>query len=30
LKEYLAAAMAFAKGWQELYGFPYNVMTSFD
>ena len=30
LKEYLGAAMEFAKNWQELYGFPYTVMTSFD
>lgn len=30
LKDYLTQYMAFAKNWEELYGFPYKVMTSFD
>jgi TRAP-type mannitol/chloroaromatic compound transport system substrate-binding protein len=30
LKDYLTTYMAFAKNWEELYGFPYAVMTSFD
>jgi TRAP-type mannitol/chloroaromatic compound transport system substrate-binding protein len=30
LKDFLTAYMIFAKNWQELYGFPYAVMTSFD
>jgi TRAP-type mannitol/chloroaromatic compound transport system substrate-binding protein len=30
LKDYLTTYMAFAKNWEQLYGFPYAVMTSFD
>jgi len=30
LKDYLNYYMDFARNWQELYGFPYEVMTSFD
>jgi len=30
LADYMNAYLPFAKNWQELYGFPYTVMTSFD
>ena len=30
LKDYLSYYLPFAKNWQELYGFPYTVMTSLD
>jgi hypothetical protein len=28
LKDYLSYYLAFANSWKELYGFPYDVMTS--